>query len=205
MSSPVNPDRLGVEEGVSYVEKAAVEAFFRTIPLERARDRLLFDLTYRHGLRRGEATLLRLSSIRPDRIWIGRLKGSISGEYPLHPSSRKLLAAYLPVRESPESPFLFTGRQSREEPLSVSRIFQLFRAYAEAAGLPEDRRHPHVLRHSIAVHLMNAGWDLADVQDWLGHKDIASTTVYTRITNGRRSQRYLESLESGEIAETLIS
>lgn len=67
--------------------------------------------------------------------------------------------------------------------MSVSTIYQLFRAYAEAAGLPPDRRHPHVLRHSIAVHLMNAGWDAADVQDWLGHREIASTMVYAAVTN----------------------
>lgn len=42
-------------------------------------------------------------------------------------------------------------------------------------GNTADRRHPHVLRHSIAVHLMNAGCDAADVQDCWGHRDVAST------------------------------
>src|SRR5690349_16758661 len=89
------PSSSVVEEEVSYVEKAQVEAFFRAIPQDRVRDRLLFDLAYRHGLRRREIALLTLSGVRPDRIWIGRLKGSVSGEYPLHPSTRKLLSIYL--------------------------------------------------------------------------------------------------------------
>jgi site-specific recombinase XerD len=75
-------------------------------------------------------------------------------------------------------------------------IYHLFRSYAESAELPEDRRHPHVLRHSIAVHLMNAGWDAADVQDWLGHRDIASTMVYATVTNKRREAKYEEALSS---------
>ena len=47
---------------------------------------------------------------------------------------------------------------------------------------------------------MNAGWDAADVQDWLGHRDIASTMVYAAVTNRRREQKYEEALLSDEIA-----
>jgi site-specific recombinase XerD len=47
---------------------------------------------------------------------------------------------------------------------------------------------------------MTAGWDLADVQDWLGHRDIKSTLVYARIVNKRREMRYEEALLSKEIA-----
>ena len=103
-------------------------------------------------------------------------------------------------RGADSRPYLFATRQSDVNPISPSTIYQVFRGYAEAAGLPADRRHPHVLRHSIAVHLMNAGWDVADVQDWLGHRDIASTMVYAAVTNKRREARYEESLLSGEIA-----
>ena len=202
-SVPVDRFGFGVEQEIHYLEKSAVEAFFRAIPPDRCRDRAIWDLVYRHALRRSELALLTLTNLRPDRIWIGRLKGSVSGEYPLHPSSRKLLAAYLPLRHHAESPYIFTSRQSRERPLSTSLLFRNFQGYARAAGIPEGLRHPHVLRHSMAVHLMNAGWDLADVQDWLGHKEIASTTIYTAVTNPRREVQYERALASGEIAETL--
>jgi hypothetical protein len=85
---------------------------------------------------------------------------------------------------------LFVSRQSGNQPISPSTIYGLFRRYAGAADLRVDHRHPHVLRHSIAVHLMNAGWDAADVQDGLGHRDITSTMVYAAVTNRRREQKY---------------
>jgi len=70
----------------------------------------------------------------------------------------------------------------------------------EEADLPKERCHPNVLRHSIAVHLMNAGWGAADVQDWLGHRSIASTMVYAAVTNKRREANYERALDSTEIA-----
>jgi integrase len=184
---------------LAYLAKSEVERLFASIAPERARDRLLFDLMYRYGLRRLEAGLLRREHLTDGRIWITRVKGGVSGEYPIHPLTRRLLWSYLSMRRD-ENPCLFPSRQDAGRPLSASMIYHLFRGYADAADLPGDRRHPHVLRHSIAVHLMNAGWDAADVQDWLGHRDIASTMVYATVTNKRREAKYEEALLSSEIA-----
>jgi integrase/recombinase XerD len=57
-----------------------------------------------------------------------------------------------------------------------------------------------VLRHSIATHLLEAGRDIVDVQDWLGHTEISSTQVYARVTNKRRDATYAECLRSEAIA-----
>ncbi|MBV8546605.1 MAG: tyrosine-type recombinase/integrase [Acidobacteria bacterium] len=184
----------------AYLTKAEVERLFAAIPDKDGRSRLLFDLIYRYGLRRIEAALIRREHLSDGRIWITRVKGGVSGEYPIHPRTRRLLWAYFAERGEDGRAFLFVTRQSGAGRLSPSTIYQLFQRYAEAAELPVDRRHPHVLRHSIAVHLMNAGWDVADVQDWLGHRDIASTMVYAAITNKRREARYEEALLSNEIA-----
>lgn len=54
-------------------------------------------------------------------------------------------------------------------------------------------------RHSIAVHLLNAGWDLIDVQHWLGHRSIASTQVYARVSNIRLEKKF-KALRASEIA-----
>ena len=185
---------------ISFLSKDEVERLFAVIPHGRHRDRLLFDLIYRYGLRRGEAAALRLENLSEGRIWISRLKGSISSDYPVHPATRRLLWAYLAVRGADENPYLFATRQSGCRPISASLIALLFRQYAAAANLPPDRRHVHVLRHSIAVHLMNAGLDLADVRDWLGHQSLASTLVYARITQKRRNDSYERALGSGELA-----
>ena len=118
--------------------------------------------------------------------------------------ARKFLEKYFGLRSrergEDDNPHLFTSRQSGLAPMSATTIYGLFRRYANLAELPAERHHPHVLRHSIAVHLMNAGWDAADVQDWLGHRDIASTMVYAAVTNKRREAKYEEALLSEEIA-----
>jgi integrase/recombinase XerD len=191
---------LAITPQLAYLTKAEVERLFAAIPPDNARDRLLFDVIYRYGLRRTEAILIRREHLTDGRIWITRRKGGISGEYPIHPTTRRLLWTYLAELGDDRRPYLFVSRQSDVWPISASTIYHLFRGYAEAAELPSDRRHPHVLRHSIAVHLMNAGLDAADVQDWLGHRDIASTMVYAAVTNKRREAKYEEALLSEEIA-----
>jgi len=185
---------------LGYLRKSEVETFFAAIPRINARDRLLFDMVYRHGLRRLEAAQIKREHLSDGRIWITRVKGGVPGEYPIHPTTRRLLWTYLAELRGDWHPYLFGSRQSDIWPISPSTIYGLFRKYAAEAGIPADRRHPHILRHSIAVHLMNAGWDAADVQDWLGHRDIASTMVYATVTNKRREAKYEELLLSDEIA-----
>jgi site-specific recombinase XerD len=58
--------------------------------------------------------------------------------------------------------------------------------YGELAGLPEEKRKFHCLKHSIATHLLDAGADLAFVKDWLGHANIQNTTIYARLTRATR-------------------
>lgn len=190
------------QEAVKYLTKQEVERFFRAIPKRNVRDVLLFDLIYRHGLRRSEAALLTLDDVRGGKIWVARRKHGLSNAYPLHPRSKLLLRRYLKQRRSDESPYLFRGRRRTQAPLSGGEINRLCHVYATAAQLPPDRRHAHTLRHSVGVHLANAGWDVADVQDWLGHRDISSTLIYFRITNKRREARYRATLRSREIART---
>jgi integrase/recombinase XerD len=106
------------------------------------------------------------------------------------------------VRPDDGTRYLFRTRRRSDAPISGSEINRLFHEYAAIADLPASRCHVHVLRHSIGTHLMNAGWDLADVKDWLGHRDISSTMIYAQITNKRREERYRETVRSREIART---
>jgi site-specific recombinase XerD len=189
---------------IKYLEKEDVLGLFRAIPANSYRDRAMFDLTYRHGLRRTEVTWLRKDWISKSRIWIRRAKNGVSQEYSLHPDSQKLIGRYLIQRGEDANPFLFIGRESGEnKPISKGMIYHLFRKYAEKAKLPPDKRFVHVLRHSIAVHLLNAGWDISDVQDWLGHKDVRNTLIYGKISNKRREMQFQKLLRSPEIADTI--
>lgn len=188
-----------------YFSKEEVQCFFAVIPRPNRRDRALFDLIYRHGLRRREASLLLLANVtlsaRSGLLGVTRLKGSKSGVYRLHPSSVRLLRAYLAARGPDENPFLFPGRRAATA-LSPSMIYQLFRRYALAAGLPLDRCHPHAFRHSWGVHAANERFDLLDIADWLGHKSLATAMRYAAVTNQRRDQNYDRVLHSKEFART---
>lgn len=189
---------------IKYLDKEEVCRFFSSIPKDNYRDRALFDLMYRHGLRRIEVTFLRKNWINNGRIWIKRAKNGISQEYILHPDSKRLLKIYLVQRNGNNNPFLFIGRESgKNRSISKGLIYHLFRKYAEKANLHPDKRFVHILKHSIAVHLLNAGWDIADVQDWLGHKDIKNTTIYGKISNKRRERQFMKLLKSNDIADTL--
>lgn len=190
--------------GVRYVTKEEVERFFAAIPKANVRDRLLFDLIYRHGLRRREVALISVDdiSLRDRSIWISRVKQGIPGSYRLHPQTLALLQAYLPTRDVRAGRFLFQSMRRPGAAISASLIYYLFRRYATAANLPEGRRHVHVFRHSIAVHFMNEGVDSADVKDWLGHRSISSTMIYAQVTNKRRDATYQRVRSSKEIART---
>lgn len=153
------------------------------------RDRALFGLIYYYGLRVTEATMLTINDadIQKNKIFIRQFKGGIPGEKPLLRQASKLLRGYLRVRIS-KGPALFTGRQG---PMKKRRIEQLFQYYAEKAKL-NDRYTVHSLRHSIAVHLLDAGQPLELVQDHLGHRYITNTQVYPRISNPRRDTFFHE-------------
>jgi integrase len=188
------------QEAVKYHTKEEVERFFDRI--NDPRDLLLFDLVYRYGLRREEAALLTLDDFRDGWVWIGRVKNGISRKYRLHPRTLLLLNRYLAVRPADGTRYLFRSRRRSSRPISGAEINRLFHKYATAAGLPSDRAHVHSLRHSIAVHLAEIGWTPADVQYWLGHRDIKSTMVYFRITDKRAELLHEAMYRSDGIART---
>jgi integrase/recombinase XerD len=165
-----------------YLTQDELSRFFATIPSPR--DRALFAVIYHYGLRVDEATALTIDDLdlKNLRIRLRRLKNGLSGEKPLWRHTAKLLRAYLRVRIE-AGPYLFTGR---EGPLRKRQIQNLFTGYAEAAGV--CGRSVHSLRHSIAVHLLDAGRGIEYVADHLGHRNIQNTRVYAQISNQLREQ-----------------
>jgi len=162
------------------------------------RDRALLLLAYRHGLRASEVGLLRLSDLDLERarIRIRRLKGSLGGEHPLQPDEVRLLRAWLRRRKDTR-PWLFPSR--RGTPISRKTLDYLMKRYGAAAGLPPEKRHFHVLKHSIATHLLEAGADVMFVREWLGHANIANTVVYARLTARALEERALTLFRSRAI------
>ena len=76
-----------------------------------------------------------------------------------------------------------------------------YRRYGATAGIPEDRRHPHCRKHSIAMHLIAAGGDVLTVRDWLGHRNIRNTLTYAQILSPKRDAEVARLVEtSGQVA-----
>lgn len=152
------------------------------------RDKAIFLLAYRHGLRASEIGLLRVSdlNLKRLRVMLHRLKGSLSGEHPLQADEARSLKAWLKSRNT-DSPILFPSR--RGLPISRQMLDVLMKNYGEEAAIPKDKRHFHVLKHSIATHLLDAGADLRFVQDWLGHANIQNTVIYTALVSTSREAK----------------
>ena len=153
--------------------------------IKAKRDRAIFLTAYRHGLRASEIGVLQRTDVdaKLGRLTIHRLKGSLSGIYPMQPDALKLLRAYLRSRQD-VLPYLFVS--NRGVPIDRRTLWYLMRRYATAAGLPREKHQFHALKHSIATHLLDAGADLSFVKDWLGHANIQNTMIYARLTSATR-------------------
>ena len=156
--------------------------------LEGPRDKAMFPLAYHHGLRASEVSLLLRTDLDPrrGRLFVHRVKGSLSGVYPLEPADLRRLRAYLRTRQD-ESPYLFLS--NRGTPPERRTYWDLMQKYGQRAGLPKEKLRFHSLRHSIAVHLLDAGADVAFVCDRLGHANIQNTHRYLRYTTATRDSQ----------------
>ena len=85
----------------------------------------------------------------------------------------KALREWLRQRPDDGSDYLFTSQKGGR--IDRSQFFRLFRAIASEAGMQAEKQPPHILKHSIASHLVHANVNLALVKQQLGHKSIAST------------------------------
>ena len=105
---------------------------------------------------------------------------------PIQPDEARYLKAYLKERQS-AAPYLFLS--NRGLPISRQMLDVLMKKYGELAKIPEDKRHFHFLKHSIATHLLGAGADIKLVQDWLGHTNIQNTEIYAKLSGASRQIR----------------
>jgi site-specific recombinase XerD len=165
-----------------------------------ARDEAIFLVTYWRGLRASEVGRIPFSAWNQSkrRLFVTRLKGSLSGEFPLSKIEQSALNAWLKIRGSAPGP-LFPSRESGMIGSGIGRkmLHVLMRRYATAALLPTHLRHMHCLKHALGTHLIAKGAGIYEVKDWLGHKDIRSTLVYAQFRNAERDAAAQKVYEQG--------
>jgi site-specific recombinase XerD len=159
------------------------------------RDWAMILLAYRHGLRASEVCGLKLADVdlKSGSLSIRRLKGSLHTVQPLYqhrgqPLLDELAAikAWLRKRADDGSDYLFTSQKGGK--LSRIQFFRSFQAVAESAGLADEKRHPHVLKHSLASHLVAGNANLALIRQALGHRSISSTMAYIGTTDNQAAE-----------------
>jgi integrase/recombinase XerD len=143
--------------------------------------RAIAMVLYGAGLRIDEALSLELSDIDGSRgvLRIRHGKGNRAREARLSPALLQYLRGYWCV-ERPPRPYLFVSRRTGRPPTQAA-VCHAFALAQEQAGLTK-RVRPHVLRHSYATHLLEAGTDVRVIQALLGHQSLQTTMRYTRVS-----------------------
>ena len=177
------------KEKLSFLTKSEWNNLLRSI--DNARDKAIFLTAYTYGLRASEVGLLRLADVdfARDRLYIRRLKGSISGEWPLLPDVAKAIKRWLKLRQKngwANKQALFLSRQGT--PIHRTTLHLLMKKYGEIANIPPHKRHFHVLKHSRAMHMLEDTADIVGCKDWLGHKNIQNTMKYVQLLGIHRFQ-----------------
>jgi integrase len=159
------------------------------------RDWAMILLAYRHGLRASEICGLKMADIdlKAGSISIRRLKGSLLTVQPLYAhrgqpllDEMSALRAWLREREQDGSDYLFTSQKGGR--LHRTTFYRIFQTVAETAGVPAEKRHPHVLKHSLASHLVAGNVNLALIRQALGHRSINSTMQYVGTSDGQAAE-----------------
>jgi tyrosine recombinase XerC len=148
------------------------------------RDRALLETLYSTGARVSEAAGLDAKDLDLEEgTCLLRGKGRKERIAGLGAPCVKALRAYAAatahagIRRA-AAPVFLNGRGTRLSTRGVARVIE---RHLAAAGLPKGV-HPHTLRHSFATHLLQAGANLREVQEMLGHKDVATTQIYTHLS-----------------------
>jgi integrase/recombinase XerC len=179
------PKALSVDEAVQFAEFSQDQAD----PWIESRDAAIVELLYGCGLRVGELVGLDVQASTHAAGWVdldaGEAhvlgKGSKRRTVPVGGKALAALRGWLEQRQAgrhPAQPALFIGQHGRR--LGATAVWQRMKQRSLRAGLATPV-HPHMLRHSFASHVLQSSGDLRAVQELLGHANIATTQVYTRL------------------------
>ncbi len=180
---------------IKFLLPEALQKLFDAIPTQSARgvrDRTILEVLFSTGLRVSELCSLNKDQINLKTGEFGVIgKGGKARVVFISKAAKEWLQKYVAKRNDAWRPLFirYAGPKEDEDGLtnekwrlSVRSVERMIEKYRIKAGIP-FRIGPHVLRHSYATDLLQHGADLRSVQEMLGHKNIATTQIYTHVTN----------------------
>jgi site-specific recombinase XerD len=147
--------------------------------------RTILMVLYATGIRRAEASLLKVSDIDSERmvIHVHQGKGSRDRDVPMTTKLLETLRDYWRWKKPKVYLFPSTGgHRGEERPISDKTVWYACKEAAARAGISK-RIGPHTFRHSFATHLMEAGTDLRTIQLLMGHAHLEHTTLYLHLSH----------------------
>ena len=184
------------ESGIKFLSEEKLKDLFHavdTTDIIGIRNRTILEVLFSTGLRVSELVGLNRDQVNLRTGEFGVIgKGGKARVVFLSKNAKDWLQKYFDKRNDPYRPLFlrYSGPKPDDElndekqRLSVRSIERMIEKYRIMAGIP-IRIGPHVLRHSYATDLLSHGADLRSVQEMLGHKNIATTQIYTHVTNAR--------------------
>jgi integrase/recombinase XerC len=148
------------------------------------RDKAILELLYASGLRVSELVNLKMSDINLDEMIVKVMgKGRKERLVPVGTKACESLKKYLDVRPafaagSGSDEAVFVNKNGKK--ISVRSVERMLEKYLKQSGINKNVT-PHVLRHTFATHLLNAGADMRGIQELLGHTSLSTTQKYTHI------------------------
>jgi integrase len=179
-----------VRTRISYMTGEQLERFLKAAKEYGPREHAMFLFSVAHAARAQEICNLRLSDINfsNEQIRIARLKGSLPSTQTLLRvkgnsllDEKAVLKAWLTVRRPDAGEYVFNSQKAIQ--LNRVTVFKHFRAIAKKAGLGETLQHPHVLKHTAAMLMVQQGANAFLIRQALGHKSFDSTLVYVNPTD----------------------
>ena len=156
------------------------------------RDKAMLELLYATGIRVSELINLDVSDVNVPMSFVRCKGGKKERIIPMGHQAKDALENYINnvrkymVKDENETALFVNCSGAR---LSRQGFWKLIKYYQHIAGIETDIT-PHTLRHSFAAHLLENGADLHSIQEMMGHADISSTQVYSRMMNSKIKDVY---------------
>lgn len=193
----LDPSRIDLPKtesrSLKFLEREQIDRLVTSIDtskIDGIRDRAIFELLFSTGLRVSELVRLNHNQINLDRGEFGVIgKGGRARVVFVSDRAQEWITRYLKERKDNFKPLFihYSGKIIEDDNgekmrLTVRSIERIVKKYVRLTRLPVDAT-VHTLRHSFATDLLTNGADLRSVQEMLGHKNIATTQIYTHVTN----------------------